>query len=66
MCLLSDVRKLFGISTGGTQSMQLVTLLNGGDYNLGGTERVGIIQASKTVQSLLRNKDVCEIWIAIE
>jgi len=66
MCLLSDVRKLFGISAGGTQSMQLMTLLNGGDYNLGGTEQVGIIQASKTVQSLLRNKDVCEIWILTE
>eukprot|EP00210_Caulerpa_lentillifera_P003136 g2996.t1 len=68
LCLLSNVREYFGITTGGMQSMQLVILLTGGDYKLGGTDRVGIVQAIKTVQNLLRNKNsdldlIEDFWI---
>ena len=38
---MADVRAYFGIMEGGPLALTAVALLTGGDYNVGGAEKVG-------------------------
>ena len=46
---MDDVRACLGIQEGGELALTAIALLSGGDYHLGGAEKVGQKQASLLV-----------------
>ncbi|BDA47624.1 probable flap endonuclease GEN-like 1 at N-terminal half [Coccomyxa sp. Obi] len=53
---MDDVRACLGIQEGGELALTAIALLTGGDYHLGGADRVGQKQGLAVVKHLLRGK----------
>lgn len=57
MCRMSDVQKMLGIHSGGQSALMAAAQLIGGDYNVGGADKVGHLGALKAVKHLLADKE---------
>ncbi len=50
---MDDVRACLGIQEGGELALTAIALLSGGDYHMGGAEKVGQKQASLLVPTCM-------------
>ena len=55
---MADMRKQLGIASGGSQALTALAALSGGDYIVGGLEKVGEKAAMQVVAYLLKGRQV--------